>query len=217
MPLGIDATIRYAETTGRARCGCPSSSATALQHPPEPRPAADADRQPRARVAARRRQAGQQGLPLLRASSRARRASTRSRPPTRSSSATSRATRPRARQLGGKSPVTVDDVPGRVRLAGRALALAGDAQRRARRRRAWTAGATCCCRCRRDLFAETVRALPAAGFRGVNVTIPHKEAALALADEATETARAIGAANTLTFEDGGSSPTTPTRRACSAP
>jgi len=53
-----------------------------------------------------------------------------------------------------------------------------------------------------DLFAETVRALPAAGFRGVNVTIPHKEAALALADEASEAARAIGAANTLTFEEG---------------
>ena len=52
------------------------------------------------------------------------------------------------------------------------------------------------------LFAETVRALPAAGFRGVNVTIPHKEAALALADDATETAKAIGAANTLTFEHG---------------
>ena len=31
-----------------------------------------------------------------------------------------------------------------------------------------------------ELFAETVRALPAAGFRGVNVTIPHKEAALAV-------------------------------------
>ena len=30
-----------------------------------------------------------------------------------------------------------------------------------------------------ERFAETVRALPAAGFRGVNVTIPHKEAALA--------------------------------------
>jgi shikimate dehydrogenase len=53
-----------------------------------------------------------------------------------------------------------------------------------------------------ELFAETVRALPAAGFRGVNVTIPHKQAALALADEATERARAIGAANTLTFEGG---------------
>jgi shikimate dehydrogenase len=54
-----------------------------------------------------------------------------------------------------------------------------------------------------ELFAETVRALPALGFRGVNVTIPHKEAALALAGAATESARAIGAANTLTFESGG--------------
>ena len=55
-----------------------------------------------------------------------------------------------------------------------------------------------------ELFAETVRALAAAGFVGGNVTIPHKEAALALADGATETeARAIGAANTLTFDDDG--------------
>jgi shikimate dehydrogenase len=53
-----------------------------------------------------------------------------------------------------------------------------------------------------ELFEETVRALPAAGFRGVNVTIPHKHAALALADDASDAARAIGAANTLTFEDG---------------
>jgi shikimate dehydrogenase len=53
-----------------------------------------------------------------------------------------------------------------------------------------------------EVFAETVRALPAAGFAGANVTIPHKEAALALADEATDAARAIGAANTLTFAGG---------------
>ncbi len=53
------------------------------------------------------------------------------------------------------------------------------------------------------LFAETIKALPAAGFRGVNVTIPHKEAALLVADAASETARAIGAANTLTFEPDG--------------
>jgi len=53
-----------------------------------------------------------------------------------------------------------------------------------------------------ELFAETVRALPALGFRGVNVTIPHKEEAFALADVATETAKAIKAANTLTFENG---------------
>jgi shikimate dehydrogenase len=50
-----------------------------------------------------------------------------------------------------------------------------------------------------QLFAETVRALPALGFRGVNATVPHKEAALALADDASDAARAIGAANTLTF------------------
>ena len=54
-----------------------------------------------------------------------------------------------------------------------------------------------------EMFAETVRALPAAGFRGVNVTIPHKEAALELADRTSDAAREIGAANTLTFERDG--------------
>jgi shikimate dehydrogenase len=54
-----------------------------------------------------------------------------------------------------------------------------------------------------ELFAEAVRALPGVGFAGINVTIPHKEAALALADEATATARAIGAANTLAFASDG--------------
>lgn len=50
-----------------------------------------------------------------------------------------------------------------------------------------------------ELFADVVSGLPGAGFRGANVTIPHKEAALALATDPTERARAIGAANTLTF------------------
>jgi shikimate dehydrogenase len=53
-----------------------------------------------------------------------------------------------------------------------------------------------------ELFVETVSQLGAAGFAGANVTIPHKQAALALADEETPRARAIGAANTLTFADG---------------
>jgi shikimate dehydrogenase len=52
-------------------------------------------------------------------------------------------------------------------------------------------------------FDDTVRALGAAGFRGANVTIPHKEAALALATTASDAARAIGAANTLSFGAGG--------------
>jgi shikimate dehydrogenase len=50
-----------------------------------------------------------------------------------------------------------------------------------------------------ELFEQTVRALDGSGFVGANVTIPHKQAALALADEASEAARAIGAANTLSF------------------
>jgi len=54
-----------------------------------------------------------------------------------------------------------------------------------------------------ELFDETVRGLHGAGFVGANVTIPHKEAALALADSASDAARAIGAANTLTFADDG--------------
>jgi shikimate dehydrogenase len=53
-----------------------------------------------------------------------------------------------------------------------------------------------------ELFEETVRALPASGYRGANVTIPHKVAALALADSAGDAARAIGAANTLSFAGG---------------
>jgi shikimate dehydrogenase len=50
-----------------------------------------------------------------------------------------------------------------------------------------------------ELFDETVRALPGAGFAGANVTIPHKRAALAIADSASTPAAEIGAANTLTF------------------
>lgn len=53
-----------------------------------------------------------------------------------------------------------------------------------------------------DLFAETVAALGGTGFAGANVTIPHKEAALVAATEATAAAQEIGAANTLTFADG---------------
>jgi shikimate dehydrogenase len=53
-----------------------------------------------------------------------------------------------------------------------------------------------------DRFAETARALPGSGFRGANVTIPHKLAAHDLAGELAPAAAAIGAANTLTFEDG---------------
>jgi shikimate dehydrogenase len=52
-------------------------------------------------------------------------------------------------------------------------------------------------------FESRVRALAADDFAGVNVTVPHKLAALELADTATPAARAIGAANMLSVNDRG--------------
>ncbi|MGV6820858.1 MAG: shikimate dehydrogenase [Parvularcula sp.] len=52
-------------------------------------------------------------------------------------------------------------------------------------------------------FAETVKACQGSGYRGLNVTIPYKGEALALADCATDRANRIGAANLLVFSDDG--------------
>ncbi len=43
----------------------------------------------------------------------------------------------------------------------------------------------------------------ALGFRGLNVTVPHKQAVLALIDDLSEEARGIGAVNTILFDDDG--------------
>ena len=53
-----------------------------------------------------------------------------------------------------------------------------------------------------DLEA-TLRHLPKIGFVGLNVTIPHKEAVLKIADVITDRAALIGAANTLIFRPDG--------------
>lgn len=53
-----------------------------------------------------------------------------------------------------------------------------------------------------DRFEQRVLAMPGEGFVGANVTVPHKGAALAVADELSEPAREIGAANTLSFREG---------------
>jgi shikimate dehydrogenase len=53
-----------------------------------------------------------------------------------------------------------------------------------------------------DEFGPRVRAMAEEGFVGANVTVPHKGAALSLADSLSETAREIGAANTLSFAAG---------------
>ncbi|MEL7090492.1 MAG: shikimate dehydrogenase [Pseudomonadota bacterium] len=54
-----------------------------------------------------------------------------------------------------------------------------------------------------DDLEQVLRTLPKAGFVGVNVTIPHKERVLEIADLVTDRATLIGAANTLIFRKDG--------------
>jgi shikimate dehydrogenase len=54
-----------------------------------------------------------------------------------------------------------------------------------------------------DHFEQVVRALPHMGFAGANVTVPHKVAALAIADDVDPVAKRIGAVNTLIFRSDG--------------
>ncbi|HZH28647.1 MAG TPA: shikimate dehydrogenase [Azospirillaceae bacterium] len=54
-----------------------------------------------------------------------------------------------------------------------------------------------------DRLAEALRALPALGMRGCNLTLPHKEAALAVLDEVDPAARRIGAVNTVVVQADG--------------
>ena len=52
-------------------------------------------------------------------------------------------------------------------------------------------------------FSTVVRGLMKAGFRGSSVTIPHKEAAFAIAHRVDDAAKAAGAVNQIVFHDDG--------------
>ena len=52
-------------------------------------------------------------------------------------------------------------------------------------------------------FPRQLKSLAKKGFRGVNVTVPHKEAALAGVDRVDNQARRIGAVNTIVVQDDG--------------
>ena len=52
-----------------------------------------------------------------------------------------------------------------------------------------------------EAFGEFIQGLSSRGYVGANITIPHKEAALAMS-EPDERARAVGAANTLWYDSG---------------
>jgi len=51
-------------------------------------------------------------------------------------------------------------------------------------------------------FETAVRGFGAAGGKGMNVTVPHKEAAFALCRQSSEAATAAGAVNTISITDG---------------
>lgn len=51
-------------------------------------------------------------------------------------------------------------------------------------------------------FAAALQSLSEMGFRGVNLTLPHKEAGLAACDRIDSFARRVGAVNTIVFEAG---------------
>ncbi|MCA9530809.1 MAG: shikimate dehydrogenase (NADP+), partial [Myxococcales bacterium] len=55
---------------------------------------------------------------------------------------------------------------------------------------------------RPDALGRAVEGVRALGIRGVNVTLPHKQAIVPLLDELDEAARAIGAVNTVSHERG---------------
>lgn len=51
-------------------------------------------------------------------------------------------------------------------------------------------------------LAEIVRSAELCGFRGLNITFPFKREAVDLVDDLSDTARAVGSANTVVFRDG---------------
>ena len=55
-----------------------------------------------------------------------------------------------------------------------------------------------------DRIEQAIRALPALGFRGCNVTVPHKEAAYRTVDRLDATAKRMGAVNTIVVGEDGS-------------
>ena len=52
---------------------------------------------------------------------------------------------------------------------------------------------------------QAIEALPRLGFCGLNVTVPHKETVMQYLDHVDETARRIGAVNTISFDENGQS------------
>ena len=206
MPLGIDATLRYALhnwtqplKVSELQRDTPYNTRTrrACRRRRSATPAWPRSRPPRTR---------RQAVPVLRRQAVRQRRATPSPRPRRSSSPTSRPTTQPAQPTAARARRTASGRRAWACSAGRCATAARPRCSAPRCARSGsTAGPTSCCRCRRSCSTRPSARCRRAGFAGANVTIPHKEAALAVADSADAAARAIGAANTLDVHpDGGS-------------
>ena len=54
-----------------------------------------------------------------------------------------------------------------------------------------------------ERLTHAIRGLPALGFRGCNLTMPHKQFAMTMVDSLTDTAKRIGAINCIVVDDDG--------------
>ena len=54
-----------------------------------------------------------------------------------------------------------------------------------------------------EWLADAIRGLPALGFRGCNLTMPHKQYVMTMVDSLTDTAKRIGAVNCIVVGDDG--------------
>ena len=183
MPLGIDATLRYGLHIPPTQSILESQlqSDNPYNSRKVPGPAADPDREPRARVDPGCGAPGEGRLPLL-------------RPQAGQGAPLLHGQRHRLRAVRVRARLRVMMSRRAPRPSGRALALAADAERRVRGARARLAlrGVR-----RRGSRRRGARRCVTLGFAGANVTIPHKQAVVAACDEADG-----DAVNTLVFRDG---------------
>ena len=222
MPLGIDATIRFATgnyDTAADRIG--TGDRLALQHAHQRRPAAGADQQPRPGRDRGRRAPGQGRLPLLRDQAERLQRTRLRQDRSRIRSRRRRATNTAREANGGNSPTTLRGIamprlavlghpvghsrsPAMQNAALAELGLAEEWTLRGDRRRARRTSRRGCGR------------WPAEGFAGANVTVPHKGAALAVADDGErDRARDRRRQHAELRRRRDPTPTTPTPAACS--
>ena len=188
MPLGIDATVRYGFDIPPTQAILQSQLdiRPPVQHAQARRAHADADLQSRPRLAPGGRAPGGGRLPLLRPQARLQEPLLHGQPGG-------------VPQLPARrtAVLTGDDDARRPAPATRSGTRSRRACRTPPSRRPGSTGPMSRCASSPTRLEEAVAGLVALGFRGANVTIPHKTGVLAFCDELDAVAERAGSVNTL--------------------